>query len=366
VLARADAVGKLAQQSQRRVAVELQRLTGVDAPPRPNLVCDRANHRFSLPANHLRQGFGGQEAGSHGLRIELRRPGLFDDAVLCRQLVIAAQAAGLAVAEAVLDIVPQIPLRLRPLRGLRRHSVCLRPLRGLRQGFGKVLSDRFNISDSDVARVLKGFDPGSIDGVRTAGPERPHERQAGQARPLGPEIDLRESGGLVIEEQGGIADQQRGVRPFDPRSRLRRHRLELRVDAPRLPAQDARESSRRARARIEADAADLRERHAREERDRGDVTVRDDPEIRNDRVSRRAAQVFDRRNHPEIDLPRVQQRGALRRHVEPEIEQIGPLVQAVDERPRIQVSNRTQATGFRHLASVRTVRSSRAARVPPP
>ena len=113
---------------------------------------------------------------------------------------------------------------------------------------------------------------------------------------------------------------------------------------------------RRARADIGGDRHDLVDRLLAEERDRSDLAVRDDAEARRDAVWLGAALVLDRRDHPDVDRPLVQQRRALRRHIEPEREQVGSEVEPKDERSRVQVVDCAETRRVNHAGS----RSARA------
>ena len=71
-----------------------------------------------------------------------------------------------------------------------------------------------------------------------------------------------------------------------------------------------------------ASVRDLLDRHAAEQRHRRDRPVRPDRDAGHDVIV--AAQVLDRRDQAEVDAALVQQRGALRRHVEADREQVRP------------------------------------------
>jgi hypothetical protein len=218
---------------------------------------------------------------------------------------------------------------------------------GLKHGHGFTYVDNFYLGTTFDLEKLAGWRGAqfAISGINRSGPpspEGPHEREARQARPLRAQVDPGQPGGLMIEEERRIADQQRRVVALDARGRVGRHRLEHRVDPPRFPAEDAREPGGRPRARVQADPAHLGQRHARKERDGCDVAVRDDSKVGHDLVRLLAAQVFDRRDHAEIDPALVQQPRALRGDVVAKLKTLRLILQPVDQRPRIQVANRTQ------------------------
>ena len=58
-----------------------------------------------------------------------------------------------------------------------------------------------------------------------------------------------------------------------------------------------------------------------------------------------AAQVLDRRDHPDVDRAFVQERRALRRRIEPQREQVAAQLQAVDQRPRVQIIDGAETNG---------------------
>ena len=78
----------------------------------------------------------------------------------------------------------------------------------------------------------------------------------------------------------------------------------------------------------------------REQRHRSHRPFGHDRHVR-DRTIRRAAQILDAGDHPDVDRPLVEQRGTLGRRIELHGE-LRTQLQTVDERPRVQVVNRTQ------------------------
>ena len=110
---------------------------------------------------------------------------------------------------------------------------------------------------------------------------------------------------------------------------------------PVLRAQHARQRHRRARAQVERErlapaSIGLRVNTA---------TVATSPSEAIDTSGTMrvvAAQVLDRRDQPEVDLALVQQRRALRRHVEAHVELIGMGIEPVDQRLRIEIRNRAK------------------------
>ena len=99
--------------------------------------------------------------------------------------------------------------------------------------------------------------------------------------------------------------------------------------------------------------ADVADRLAREHRDRIDGIRRRNRDARHDEIfvtqpERLTPGVFERGDEAEIDLVRLEQLRAARRHVEADFE-VGMIEQAVDVRARVQIRDGAQPRGPRRF-----------------
>ncbi len=205
------------------------------------------------------------------------------------------------------------------------------------------------------------------------GPERPDERQPGHRGPLLAEIDLRHARAPRDRGTARVADEQRGVAA---RAASRSRSGAIGTNSGSMPnalaAEHAQQRVRRPRAGVERDRCGCRSIGlVREQRHRRDRPVGDDR-----RCPARCGTARPRRYSIDGIIPRsIEPSCSSAAHfdgdVEAQREQLGPQLEPVDERPRVQVVDGAETDQSSDSASAvrrrsrRSGRCARPARAPP-
>ena len=151
----------------------------------------------------------------------------------------------------------------------------------------------------------------------------------------------------VVSKQRQVAYEERRVSCHQHRGQIGRM-LDERGRNPEPPgAENSDERDRRSGRCVERDTRHFAERLAGKDRDRPDGTIGPDADPRHEPIGW-SVEPGDRRNHAEIDRSLVEKARAVRRHVEAQRDRIRAPLEAIDERPDVQVADRAKSNRTCH------------------